>query len=116
MPDPITSTVTDQTGPKDRPRRISALPGIDLSSRGTAGVADRAVHLAQAPPRPCPGPPHVELPVQRVMGDHGRRAAINARPAQIADPDLDVSVPRKKGDTVLAARLFGQALRGKVSS
>ena len=46
---------------------------------------------------------HVELPIQRVVDDHGRLAAITARPTLVADPGLDAGQPRQACNAVRAA-------------
>ena len=48
---------------------------------------------------------HVELPIQRVVDDHGRLAAIAARPTLVADPGPDAGQPGKARNPVRADRL-----------
>ena len=54
-----------------------------------------------APDRCC----HVELPIQRAVDDHGRLAAITARPTLVADPGHDAGQPRQACNAVRAASL-----------
>ena len=79
--------------------------GIEIDHDGQIGEAFQRPDIGDVRHPDLVRVLHVELPVQRVIDDHGRLAAINARPAPVADLGLDVRLPRKAGDTVRAARL-----------
>ena len=96
-----------QQRPQDDVGRLAALQGPANDASGVE--IDYASQIGEALQRPDigdigdPDPVgggDVELAVQCVVDDHGRLAAIAARPALVADLGLDARRPGQTGNTV----------------